>query len=272
MRDDAQVEGGRRIRSHTGAHRGEEAPAADLTATVAAARAGDEEAFRSLYRAVQPGLVRYLTVLAGGDAEDLASETWLQIARDLGGFRGDGDAFRAWSVTIARHRALDHLRQRRRRPQVDAPVEALLDLSDPEDTASRAIEGLTTEAAIALIRTLPRDQAEAVLLRAVVGLDAQSTARVLGKRAGAVRVAAHRGLRRLAAQLAAAGDPPRATGEPPAVGEPPAGEPPAVGERALGEPPSSSIPATRPGRPGPLRGSVAVRGNTPGGPTADGMR
>ena len=49
-----------------------------------------------------------------------------------------------------------------------------------------------------------RDQAEAVLLRAVVGLDAATAAEVLGKRPGAVRVAAHRGLRRLARILDAA--------------------------------------------------------------------
>ena len=48
---------------------------------------------------------------------------------------------------------------------------------------------------------LPHDQAEAVLLRYVVGLDAPAAARVLGKRPGAVRVAAHRGLRRLATLL-----------------------------------------------------------------------
>ncbi|MEU7875172.1 hypothetical protein [Dactylosporangium sp. NPDC049140] len=34
-----------------------------------------------------------------------------------------------------------------------------------------------------------------------MGLDAEGAGRVLGKRAGAVRVAAHRGLRRLAALL-----------------------------------------------------------------------
>ena len=48
------------------------------------------------------------------------------------------------------------------------------------------------------VRTLPRDQAEAVMLRVVAGLDVAQTAQVLGKRAGAVRVAAMRGLRRLA--------------------------------------------------------------------------
>ena len=52
-----------------------------------------------------------------------------------------------------------------------------------------------------LIATLPPDQAEAVLLRVVVGLDAASAGRVLGKRPGAVRTAAHRGLRRLAELL-----------------------------------------------------------------------
>jgi len=40
-----------------------------------------------------------------------------------------------------------------------------------------------------------------VLLRVVVGLDGPAAARVLGKRPGAVRTAAHRGLKRLARQL-----------------------------------------------------------------------
>jgi RNA polymerase sigma-70 factor (ECF subfamily) len=73
--------------------------------------------------------------------------------------------------------------------------------ADRFDTAALAAETLSTEAALRLINTLPPDQAEAVLLRVVVGLDAATAASVLGKRAGAVRVAAHRGLRALARQL-----------------------------------------------------------------------
>jgi RNA polymerase sigma-70 factor (ECF subfamily) len=49
-----------------------------------------------------------------------------------------------------------------------------------------------------MIASLPKDQAEAVMLRVVAGLDVAQTAQVLGKRPGAVRVAAMRGLRRLA--------------------------------------------------------------------------
>jgi RNA polymerase sigma-70 factor, ECF subfamily len=185
-------------------------PAVDTTdglaVAVRAAQQGEDSAFQDLYRAVQPGLLRYLRVLVGADAEDVASEAWLQIIRDLATFRGDGDRFRGWAATIARNRALDHLRYQRRRPAVATPVEEMLDLAGDQDTAGQAMAALSTEAALDLIATLPRDQAEAVLLRAVVGLDAESAATVLGKRAGAVRTAAHRGLRRLAAQLARSGD------------------------------------------------------------------
>ncbi|MER7167088.1 RNA polymerase sigma factor [Micromonospora sp. NPDC000207] len=171
----------------------------DLTEAALAAQGGDEEAFRLLYRSLQPGLLRYLTVLVGTDAEDVASETWLQVARDLPTF--SGGEFRAWAVTIARNRAMDHLRRERRRPALPVPVHAFADLPGDTDTELEVGEIFGTDRAMALISTLPPAEAEAVLLRAVVGLDAQSAGRVLGRRPGAVRTAAHRGLRRLAALL-----------------------------------------------------------------------
>ncbi len=146
----------------------------------------------------------------GDDAEDVASEAWLQIARDLGSFKGDFDGFRGWAATIGRHRAMDHLRRVRRRPTAGVPVEELTEMAADDDTAGRALDALSTESAIALIATLPRDQAEAVLLRVVMGLDAEAAGRVLGKRAGAVRTAAHRGLRRLAEHLEKTGVSPHA--------------------------------------------------------------
>jgi RNA polymerase sigma-70 factor (ECF subfamily) len=174
----------------------------DLAAEVALARTGDEDAFRTIFRAVQPGLLRFVRGMVGNDAEDVTSEAWAQIARDIRSFHGDSDGFRAWAATIARHRALDHLRRQQRRPQPSmTSVEDLGDLVGGDDTAAAALEILSTDAAVALINALPRDQAEAIMLRVVLGLDAQSAGRVLGKRAGAVRAAAHRGLRRLFDQL-----------------------------------------------------------------------
>jgi RNA polymerase sigma-70 factor, ECF subfamily len=173
----------------------------DLASCVVAAQGGDEAAFDTLYVTVQPGLLRYLRALVGADAEDVASQTWLQIVRDLPALR-DASGFRAWATAIARHRALDHLRHHRRRPAIPTPIEELLQVSaEYPDAEEEAAEAVTTDAALALIASLPRDEAEAVLLRVVVGLDTIATAAVLGKRPGAVRVAAHRGLRRLAARL-----------------------------------------------------------------------
>jgi RNA polymerase sigma-70 factor (ECF subfamily) len=191
----------------------------DLSSAVRDAQQGDSDAFRALYRDTQPRLLRYLYSLVGDDAEDVASETWLQVARDLASFTGDHDGFRGWVTTIGRHRALDHLRRNSRRVSaVPVPVEELTGVAGGagtaggiggaggagyDDTADGAIEALSTDAAIRLIATLPRDQAEAVLLRAVVGLDAESAGQVLGKRSGAVRTAAYRGLRTLAKRLEA---------------------------------------------------------------------
>jgi RNA polymerase sigma-70 factor (ECF subfamily) len=177
-------------------------PVRDLSEAVRRAQQGDEDAFRMLYRDIHPRILRYLRAIVGNEADDVASETWLHIARGLTAFEGDSDGFRGWTATIARNRATDHIRQHRRRPgTIAVPVDALAGLADAEDTADRAIEGISTDAAIALIARLPRDQAEAVLLRTVMGLDAAAAAQVLGKRAGAVRTAAYRGLRKLATFL-----------------------------------------------------------------------
>ncbi|MEW2807871.1 RNA polymerase sigma factor [Streptomyces massasporeus] len=175
----------------------------ELGAAVARAQQGDEEAFAVAYRFVQPGLLGYLRGLVGDDAEDVASDAWLEIARDLGRFRGDGAGFRGWTATIARHRALDHLRRQRVRPRSSALEQDVLELPGPQSTHDQALEAISTEHALELVRGLPRDQAEAVLLRVVVGLDGPAAARVLGKRPGAVRTAAYRGLKRLAGQLGA---------------------------------------------------------------------
>jgi RNA polymerase sigma-70 factor, ECF subfamily len=175
---------------------------AELTAAVCSAQKGDESAFRTVYRAVHPRLHGYVrTLVPDSDAEDVASEAWLQIARDLHRFNGDADRFRGWTARIARNRALDHIRARGRRPVSGADESELTGIPAGADTADQALEALGTGRTMALIAQLPRDQAEAVVLRVVVGLDAKSAAQVLGKRSGAVRTSAHRGLRRLAELL-----------------------------------------------------------------------
>jgi RNA polymerase sigma-70 factor, ECF subfamily len=198
-----------RVRASARTRSGTEAPAeeAELGEVLARAQRGDAEAFRLLYRDLQPRLLRYLHAIAGQDAEDIASETWLQVTRDLAGFTGTYDGFRGWVATIARHRALDHLRRSQRKPALPVPAEDLAAwpaTGDSADTAQHALDAVATRNAIALIATLPPDQAEAVLLRAVLGLDATTAGNILGKRSGAIRTAASRGLRTLGRKLEAA--------------------------------------------------------------------
>jgi RNA polymerase sigma-70 factor (ECF subfamily) len=179
---------------------------ADFAALLSRAQGRDEEAFARLFRDVQPALLRYLAVIAPQAAEDVAGQTWLDVVAGLTGFSGGEPAFRAWLFTIARHRAVDagRARERRIRAVPLAGSGAGERLTAP-DTADVAVERAATRATVALISALPRDQAEIVMLRVVAGLDPHQVARIVGKSPGAVRVAAHRALRRLAATVDRAG-------------------------------------------------------------------
>ena len=175
----------------------------EFPAVLGAAARGDEMAFGRLWHDLQPRLLRYFMVAAPAAAEDLASETWLAVVRGIDRFRGNEPAFRAWVFTIARHEVLDWRRRAARRPVEDAPIAGLVNLAAPDDPEVTAVEGFSTRAALAMVATLPPDQAEAVVLRVVAGLDVERVAAIMDKRPGTVRVLTHRGLRRLAERLGA---------------------------------------------------------------------
>jgi RNA polymerase sigma-70 factor (ECF subfamily) len=173
----------------------------EFSELLAAAQAGDMDAFARLWRDANPALVRYLRGLLGAPGEDLASETWLAVIRGLSKFSGGEHQFRAWMFTIARHKMVDA--QRRGRGVKLRPLEEIQGAWEPPaaDTADVVEQRMSTERALALIATLPAEQAEVILLRVVAGLDTAAVARLMGKSEGAVRVSAHRALRRLAGAL-----------------------------------------------------------------------
>jgi RNA polymerase sigma-70 factor (ECF subfamily) len=175
----------------------------EFPAVLQAASRGDQEAFGRLWHDLQPRVLRYFMVAAPAAAEDLASETWLGVVRGLDRFRGNEPSFRAWVFTIARHEVLDWRRRAARRVTEDLPVNGPPERAAPDDPATAAMDDLSTRAALAMVATLPPDQAEAVVLRVVVGLGVDRVAAIMGKRPGTVRVLTHRGLRRLAERLGA---------------------------------------------------------------------
>lgn len=174
----------------------------EFASVLANAQGGDEAAFARLWLDVNPALVRYLRFVSGEVDEDVAAETWVTVVRRLARFRGDEMAWRGWVFTTARRRAVDEGRRRTRR---QAGLE--LKPGDPRalDPAQVVLERLDTEAALAMVARLAPLQAEIIVLRVIAGLDVESVARLVGRRPGAVRVAAHRGLRRLSQILAAEG-------------------------------------------------------------------
>jgi RNA polymerase sigma-70 factor (ECF subfamily) len=183
-----------------------------------AAQDGGEWAVAILYRWLHPAVVSYLRARAGDEAEDLASETWIAVARGLPKFSGDETAFRSWVFTIAHRRLIDHHRVTNRRPRTRTlhPVEGeshdgSLEVSADDDPAAEVIDAVAGDEAVRrIVALLPRDQAEIVLLRVVAGLPVDEVAAITGRRPGTVRVLQHRALRRLAERLAQGfGDEPR---------------------------------------------------------------
>ena len=176
-------------------------PETDFPALLHGAKSGDEWAVTMLYREVHPLLARYLRAREPRFSEDIEGEVWLAIAERLRTFEGDRIAFRAWAFSIARRRLADHRRTAARRRTDPMPIDELDGpaVDDPERTV---LEGISAdEAAAFVVRVLPHDQAEVVLLRVVAGLDVNGVAEVLGKKPGTVRVLQHRGLRRLERHL-----------------------------------------------------------------------
>jgi RNA polymerase sigma-70 factor (ECF subfamily) len=166
----------------------------DFEHSLAAAQSGDEDGFAMLWRELHPPLIRYLRVLAPSNADDVASECWLQVIRSLGTFRGDRAGFTSWLFTIARSKVIDAKRREVRRPTepLDDTATELLVASD--NTETLALQRFDTEAALRMIAELPPEQAEIIMLRVVADLDVAQVARIVRKSPGAVRATTHRAL------------------------------------------------------------------------------
>jgi len=168
------------------------------------AQDGDPLAFGELWRDAQPMLLRYLRVLARGDAEDVASATWMRVIEGLDSFSGSEAGFRRWLVTVARNHYIDLVRSAgRRRVDLLDDLEGLEREGYAPDPADLVTAKMSTQSALDLIGRLPPSQAELIMLRVVMGLDVADVADVTGRTPGAVRVAVHRALRRLEEVLTA---------------------------------------------------------------------
>ena len=155
------------------------------------ARSGEDRAWEALFNGLIGPILGYVQSRGAAEPEDLASEVFLQVARDIGGFEGDEASFRSWVFVIAHRRLIDSWRLAERRPSIIGPV------SD-EPTGGNVEEEAIQELALVHIQEifdrLTENQRDVLALRVVADLSVEETARVLGKRPGAIKALQRRAL------------------------------------------------------------------------------
>jgi RNA polymerase sigma factor (sigma-70 family) len=172
----------------------------DFETRLRAAKDGAEWAWAEIYRDLAGPVAGYLASRGAAEPDDLTSETFLQIARNISTFDGDESAFRSWVFVIAHRRLIDSRRARQRRPET-------ITLPDPTgggpggDVEKEALDRLTTVELQSAFEKLSESQSDVLGLRIIGQLTLEETASVLGKRVGAVKAAQRRGLLALSQHL-----------------------------------------------------------------------
>jgi RNA polymerase sigma factor (sigma-70 family) len=167
-------------------------------AVLAAARDGAPWAFERMFTALAPAVTGYLRVQGSAEPDDLTSEVFVAILRNLRTFQGDEAGFRSWVFTIAHRRLLDERRRRARRP-LPEPLTATAAAAARESAAPDDVEGaidraMGAERVRTLCDRLVPDQRDVLLLRLLGDLSIEQIAGTLGKSKGAVKALQRRGL------------------------------------------------------------------------------
>jgi RNA polymerase sigma factor (sigma-70 family) len=143
--------------------------------------------FQNLLDAHSRDVHRFLVATVGShDADDCYQETWLAALRAYPRLRSASN-LRSWILTVAHHKAIDHVRARRREPVAVASV--------PERPAAAVGDG--EEALWARVRELPPKQRTAIALRFVSDAGYAEISAVMGTTEEAARRNVHEGLKRL---------------------------------------------------------------------------
>ena len=167
------------------------------------ARASDDAAWGEIYMEFSPPLHAYLRSRAPQLADDVLGETFFQAVRDIGHFEGSEPELRAWLFTIARHRLIDEMRLKGRRPETPTAPEDLAPSASMGDAEEEALLRLSVDEALGRIRELSEDQQDVLVLRLVGDLSIDQVAQVVEKTPGAVKQLQRRALAALQRNLSA---------------------------------------------------------------------
>ena len=152
---------------------GDAAILANADLVLARARAGDSDAFESLYRAFEGpvyNLARRICRTAE-DAEDVVQETFFEVCRNIGQYRGEGSLW-GWVRSVTASKALMRLRRNKYRDTDE--------LDDEQHKGPRSDQGLRMDLEAALER-LPQTSRAVVWLHDVEGYTHEEIAGMMGK-------------------------------------------------------------------------------------------
>jgi RNA polymerase sigma-70 factor (ECF subfamily) len=172
---------------------------------VAAAKAGDPEAFGSLFDVYYGPVYRYVASRVGrpSDAEDLAQLVFVKVLEALPRYEMRGVPFGGWLFRLARNVVIDHVRTRREHVTLDVIVEKSTDDQGPDELAVLRQE---LDSIAHALRRLTPEQREAVELRFFAGLSAREAAEAMGRQEGTVRGLQFRAIAALRRELGIAPD------------------------------------------------------------------
>ncbi len=172
---------------------------------VAAAKAGDPEAFGSLFDVYYGPVYRYVASRVGrpSDAEDLAQLVFVKVLESLPRYEQRGVPFGGWLFRLARNVVIDHVRTRREHVTLEVIVEKSSDDQGPDELAVLRQE---MDSIAHALRRLTPEQREAVELRFFAGLSAKEAAEAMGRQEGTVRGLQFRAIAALRRELGIAPD------------------------------------------------------------------
>jgi RNA polymerase sigma-70 factor (ECF subfamily) len=145
-------------------------------------RAGEAEALGELYDAhASTALATALRVVGDRqEAEDVVHDAFVAVWRKIGRFDAERGALRAWLMTIVRNRAIDRVRARRPKVDLDDADERSLLRTGPNPTWESALRHASALDLRTALAQLPDEQRRAIELAYFEGYTYREVAEVTG--------------------------------------------------------------------------------------------
>jgi RNA polymerase sigma-70 factor (ECF subfamily) len=164
--------------------------------------AADGDAFGELYTRYVRRIYSYIYYRTGdhNEAEDLTARVFQRALHHMGSYRDQGVPFSAWLYRIAHNLVANWHRDRSRRPIVplDERLVASGASAQPEAQAVRKEE---QRQMLDVVRTLPADRQELLILKFVDHLSNAEIGEIMGRSEGAIKSLYHRTLSSLRIEL-----------------------------------------------------------------------